>query len=207
MRNESTRSEGLHLLVFNAGEILQVLPLPAVGVVTIGRSEGNTVSVTDGAVSRRHVRIAISSERTEPRLTVEDLGSTNGTRVHDGAIQPASPTSFSLGEVVIVGSTALVVVRGDPPRALGLFADLRQAFDRREEEAAVDLRAHQAALRAREAVLKAKQRVGRSARPLLALVVPPKGKPPAPSSSGAPLALPGPGYLFDDLLRGRGGRR
>jgi hypothetical protein len=33
----------------------------------------------------------------------------------------------------------------------------------------------------------------------------PNGKPPAPSSSGAPLALPGPGYWFDIARRSRRG--
>jgi hypothetical protein len=207
MSTANTRSEGLHLVVFDTEEVLRVLPFPAAGVVTIGRGGGNTVKVTDGAVSRRHVKIAISSERAEPRLTVEDLGSTNGTRVNDAAIQPASPTTFSLGEMVIVGSTVMVVVRCDSPPAPGLLEDLREAFDRRQEEVRIDLMACEAALRAREAVLNAKRMARRGAQPPLTLVVPPKGKPPAPSSSGAPLALPGPGYLFDDLIRGRGGRR
>ena len=135
MNNESSRSEGLRFVVFNTEEILRVLPVPAAGVVTIGRGEGNTVEVTDGAVSRRHVKITISSEPAGPRLTVEDLASRNGTQVNDGTIPPASPTTFQVGELVIVGSTALVVVRGDPPPAPELFADLRRAFERREEEA------------------------------------------------------------------------
>jgi pSer/pThr/pTyr-binding forkhead associated (FHA) protein len=171
MSSEQGTRESLHLVVFNSDEILQVLPLPTAGILTIGRGAENTVSTADRAISRRHAQIAISTEAGEVRLTVEDLDSGNGTRVNARAVRPRSPTRFTPGEFVELGSITLLV--SDPHRALVRLTEQT-----------------------------------RTRRPLKSLesLAPPKGKPPAPSSSGAPLALPGPGYLFDDLVRRRCGR-
>jgi pSer/pThr/pTyr-binding forkhead associated (FHA) protein len=61
------------------------------GTNTVGR-QGTDVLVTDSTVSRAHARITIEGDR----ITVEDLGSTNGTKVGDkriGANEPAQATS------------------------------------------------------------------------------------------------------------------
>jgi pSer/pThr/pTyr-binding forkhead associated (FHA) protein len=183
MSSEQGTRESLHLVVFNSDEILQVLPLPTAGILTIGRGAENTVSTADRAISRRHAQIAISTEAGEVRLTVEDLDSGNGTRVNARAVRPRSPTRFTPGEFVELGSITLLVVRGEPLLSGALASDPHRALVRLTEQT-------------------------RTRRPLKSLesLAPPKGKPPAPSSSGAPLALPGPGYLFDDLVRRRCGR-
>lgn len=61
------------------------------GVNTVGR-QGTDVLVSDSTVSRTHARITIEGGQ----ITVEDLGSTNGTKVGDrrlGANEPAQATS------------------------------------------------------------------------------------------------------------------
>lgn len=45
------------------------------GVITIGRALDNHFVIPDPSVSRRHLRVVVSSEG----LVLEDLGSTNGT--------------------------------------------------------------------------------------------------------------------------------
>lgn len=58
-----------------AGSI-KTIDLTAVGnIVTVGRALDNHFVIPDPSISRRHLRVVISSEG----LVLEDLGSTNGT--------------------------------------------------------------------------------------------------------------------------------
>ena len=96
----------------------------------------------------------------------------------------------------MLGSIALVVKGGDPPSVGAHSPDFDPALDLRAREAAFEAR-----IRLEAARRNLKPVGGRSGSSLEELAPPPE-KPPAPSSSGALLALPGPGYLFDDLVRG-----
>jgi pSer/pThr/pTyr-binding forkhead associated (FHA) protein len=58
----------------------------------------------DSQISRRHARV---SRGADGRLTIEDLGSANGTFVNDERI--SAPRALELGDVVKVGKTALEV--------------------------------------------------------------------------------------------------
>ena len=101
-------------------------PLPDVGTVSIGRAQGNDVTVDDPAISRRHAILHLG-----PTIRVEDLGSANGTRVCDAKVfgpRPAEmlktaeildrkvPSGGSCevhpGNVIQVGSTMIVVQHG-----------------------------------------------------------------------------------------------
>lgn len=74
------------------------------GEVTIGRGGGCVISVpTDTFVSTVHARIY----QQNYELWVEDLGSTNGTRVNDEPIKRA--TRLQSGDRVGVGSTMIEV--------------------------------------------------------------------------------------------------
>ncbi|MEM1030945.1 MAG: sigma 54-interacting transcriptional regulator [Myxococcota bacterium] len=73
-------------------------------VATIGRAEGNDVVVDDVPVSGRHARLV----RGLDRVTIEDLGSTNGTfilRGDDRVVVPRGGEGVSLnaGDVVQLG--------------------------------------------------------------------------------------------------------
>ena len=66
----------------------------------IGRDTG-TLRLRDGRVSRRHVRVW----QEDGRYFVEDLGSTNGSRLNGRALERPSPLGD--GDKIYVGSTVL----------------------------------------------------------------------------------------------------
>lgn len=72
--------------------------------LTIGRHPGNRVQIDDGAVSGRH---AVISRKPNPdfpeyaEVVLEDLGSTNGTRVNGQKI--TGKVTLSNGDVVRIG--------------------------------------------------------------------------------------------------------
>lgn len=76
------------------------------GETTAGRSEKVDIFLGDVTVSREHVRFVVDADG----LTMEDLGSTNGTYVngerHDRA-------RLEAGDEVIIGKFHLVVIVGD----------------------------------------------------------------------------------------------
>jgi pSer/pThr/pTyr-binding forkhead associated (FHA) protein len=67
------------------------------GATVVGR-EGD-ISVADAKVSRRHAQI----ENTEGRLSVEDLGSTNGTKVNGDKLIPGEKKVLNGGEKISFG--------------------------------------------------------------------------------------------------------
>jgi two-component system, NtrC family, response regulator AtoC len=85
-------------------------PLPQSGTVTIGRSSTAELVVNDPSLSRHHAVIHV-----EPVLAIEDLGSSNGTRVRGERIPPRTIVPIRLDEVVEVGSTMIVVQRRSAP--------------------------------------------------------------------------------------------
>jgi len=94
--------------------------------VTEGKARGTSLSVDvdlligriaperdgrlgdDPVISRRHARV---SRRADGQLTIEDLGSANGTFVNDERLD--APRTLDLGDVIRVGRTLLEVI--DPP--------------------------------------------------------------------------------------------
>ncbi len=107
----------LELAVFTMGTVATHL-LPAVGPITLGRSDENDIQIDEGSVSRRHAVLHL-----DPALRIEDLGSANGTRVRrssaraettevlDVAVTRGKPAALAVGEPVMLGSTLLVVRR------------------------------------------------------------------------------------------------
>jgi two-component system response regulator AtoC len=109
----------LQLLVFS-GEEIRALDLPTLGTVSIGRGEDSAVRIDDLSVSRNHAVLHVGT-----KLTIEDLGSANGTMVRDGAGLGAAGETLNVRHLVgrtadlVVGDTMLfgtvsVVVRHAP---------------------------------------------------------------------------------------------
>jgi DNA-binding NtrC family response regulator len=88
--------------------LLESLPLPPHGEVVVGRDEAADVQVDDSRVSRRHARLM----REGDTMTVEDLGSRNGTWVA-GTLLRGGTAPLALGDVVRVGALEL-----SPSRAM-----------------------------------------------------------------------------------------
>jgi DNA-binding NtrC family response regulator len=84
-------------------------PLPASGEVLIGRDEDADVRIIDPRASRQHARIVIGDT-----IEVEDLGSANGTRLHDQPLPAGTRVPLQSGDVIVIGSTMLVLHRGEP---------------------------------------------------------------------------------------------
>jgi hypothetical protein len=76
------------------------------GKTTAGRSGDVDIFLGDVTVSREHVRFLVD----EDGLTMEDLGSTNGTYVNG---ERRDRTRLEAGDEVIIGKFHLVVIVGD----------------------------------------------------------------------------------------------
>lgn len=103
------------------GSVLEVIAGPAEGArldpidgsLEIGRSASGPGTLgNDSELSRRHARLGRDAEG---RLTLEDLGSTNGTFVNGARIE--SPRVLSPGDEVELGATRLKVKGGAPAQA------------------------------------------------------------------------------------------
>jgi two-component system, NtrC family, response regulator AtoC len=93
----------LNLIV--TGESLFVSqPLPVAGELVIGRASDADVRVDHPSVSREHAILRLGTP-----ITIEDLGSANGTRLRGRPLAPHKPMEIEPGEVVDLGSVLLVV--------------------------------------------------------------------------------------------------
>jgi DNA-binding NtrC family response regulator len=98
----------LHLIVMGAN-LFSMHPLPEQGVVTIGRDGEDDVRLDDAEASRHHARLYVG-----PTLEIEDLGSTNGTRLR-GELVPAGRRAVVLpGEAISIGWATLMIQRRRP---------------------------------------------------------------------------------------------
>ena len=80
----------------------------------IGRDPTATVNLTDEEVSRRHAIVTLG----EGQITIEDLGSFNGTHTDAGEVK--DETSLSIGDRIRVGQSVLELreVAGADPENL-----------------------------------------------------------------------------------------
>src|SRR5437588_3371265 len=70
--------------------------------VELGRGVAGSPELSDPAISRRHARLSIDSAG---RLTIEDLGSRNGTLVNGRLMTGVEP--LAVGDVIDLGDTTL----------------------------------------------------------------------------------------------------
>jgi DNA-binding NtrC family response regulator len=99
-------------------EVFSSQPLPISGVVSIGRSTKCMVQIDDAMASREHARIHVGSDGGVHVLTIEDVGSANGTRVRDAVIKPGEPAAILPGDAIMIGSTVIMVLQNRPPAGL-----------------------------------------------------------------------------------------
>ena len=91
-------------VVVTCESLFAAQPLPATGDVVIGRSVDCDLRVNHPSISREHALLRIG-----PTLTIEDLGSANGTRLRGEPLVANAATPLHPGEVVDLGSVLLVV--------------------------------------------------------------------------------------------------
>lgn len=97
--------KGLAVRVIEGPREIVGVSVPLSGPVIIGRSPDSDLVIADEFVSSSHARITPTADGH----AVEDLGSTNGTRVNG---QPATrPLPVGAGDVIEIGANRLEVVR------------------------------------------------------------------------------------------------
>jgi two-component system response regulator AtoC len=113
--------EPRNLLAFWPGQVA-AFALPALGHVTIGRAEGCDIQVDHASISRRHASLHIAADG----LWIEDLGSSNGTRLSGRRLPAHERVPVVRGALIEVGLATLVIhgsevpasiLRGAPPAA------------------------------------------------------------------------------------------
>jgi two-component system, NtrC family, response regulator AtoC len=122
--------EPLSVLVLSQS-FIAIYALPESGEVTVGRSNSVEIYVDDPLVSRRHAILSAT-----PRPTIRDLGSSNGTCVHGVKLAPGVTRELVVGDVVIVGSAALLIQRGAATMHPRKFWDYEHFETRLQEECA-----------------------------------------------------------------------
>ncbi len=103
-----TGTKGKYGLLVIVNGVVSTRPLPETGELSIGRARENEIQIVDASVSRVHAMLRIGDT-----VTIEDMGSANGTRVRGALIEPARPVEVALGEVMDLGS-AMVMVQQRP---------------------------------------------------------------------------------------------
>jgi len=106
LKSTSSRSGKLTLLVV-VGDAAKVLPLPDRRALSIGRGKGVDLRLDDQTVSSRHVKLHLFGDT----VRVEDLGSTNGTRVRGRDLGRGETVELQPGDAVEIGRTLLVLQR------------------------------------------------------------------------------------------------
>ncbi len=106
---------GFHLLVMGPKQFA-TFALPAGGEVVVGRGDtaGVDVKLDDAKASRRHLRLQVGEAGA---ITIEDLGSANGTRVDGRKLAPQTRVPILPGEAISVGALVLMVQPDRPSSA------------------------------------------------------------------------------------------
>jgi two-component system, NtrC family, response regulator AtoC len=102
--------EGLRLVIVG-NENAATHQLPTSGTVSIGRSEEASICLLDPAISRRHAVLHLGQ-----KLTLEDLGSANGSYVRGVRVGSGQTVEIDAGDVVEIGTTLLIVQGRSRPR-------------------------------------------------------------------------------------------
>jgi two-component system, NtrC family, response regulator AtoC len=128
------------LVLGSEGRCLQTVPLPAAGEVLLGRGDDCFVRLAEPSVSRRHARLHLGDS-----VSIEDLGSGNGTFVVEPPVECSGPgdatrrtdlperqlaagerAQLAFGSMVKLGGQTLVLERAGAtePRRLWSHAHL-----------------------------------------------------------------------------------
>jgi DNA-binding NtrC family response regulator len=119
---------GVSLLVMSDVGVFSY-PINEQRELVLGRSDEADVTIPDSKASRRHAILRVKGDVYE----LVDLGSTNGTIVGEGRIEPNVPVSIQLGDTVSIGDTVLVL-KGVERRAAPVRVYSQEAFDARVRE-------------------------------------------------------------------------
>ncbi len=83
-------------------------PLPPNSEIVVGRSSDLDMVLVEDMVSRRHAKISVNGDT----VTIQDLGSTNGTFVNGERVERMALTD---GDRVLIGTSIIKLVTSDGP--------------------------------------------------------------------------------------------
>ena len=106
VKGQNKKLEQWKVSVERGPKTLRGAKLTVTGPVVVGRSPGADIVIPTDYVSGRHARFTLMGSS----LMVEDLGSTNGTKLNGERITGAA--SCSPGDVVTIGDIDIKVSRG-----------------------------------------------------------------------------------------------
>jgi hypothetical protein len=113
-------------------------PLPPNSEIIVGRSSDLDMVLVEDMVSRKHAKIAVEAEQ----VTIQDLGSTNGTFVNGERIKRAT---LNDGDRVLIGTSIIKLVTSDAPlsaappvRKIPQVAEARKTNQVRSMSGAID---------------------------------------------------------------------
>ena len=119
----------LFLNVESLGKKPEKKSVPTNGL-TLGRNNENTIVVPgDTTVSGKHLRIDL----TDQGMIVQDLKSSNGTKVNDKNIGHL-PYRLKVGDVIQVGKTQITVIEESENKASGRFKEVLSGMGRKLQE-------------------------------------------------------------------------
>ncbi len=102
-RSQVGAAPGHHLVVMGPASF-HTVPLPVRGELIVGRGSSADVDIDEPRASRRHARLRVGDG-----ITIEDLGSVNGTRVRGRKLEAGKPMAVSPGEAIAIGGIVLMV--------------------------------------------------------------------------------------------------
>jgi two-component system, NtrC family, response regulator AtoC len=112
VRAGPVRADGQLTLVIVGEALSGAFPLPDAGDVVIGRSSEADIRIDHPSVSRRHAVLHLG-----PEITLEDLDSSNGSKVRGHRLEPATPVALAAGEPATLGGVVVVIQAAAPPPA------------------------------------------------------------------------------------------
>ncbi len=98
---------GEYRLLISTDHTLNAVPLGP-GVYVLGRARVADIPVEDASVSRAHARLTVD----ESGASIEDLGSSNGTRIGGVRLVSGQIAACPAGSVIELGSATVVLQRG-----------------------------------------------------------------------------------------------
>ncbi len=101
---EPEGSLGPRLLILEEGEV-RTLSLPERGALTIGRADDAHVRIDSDSISRRHAVLHVGGDTLE----LEDVGSSNGTKVGGQKIERGVRVAVEPGDLLEIGGVSVVV--------------------------------------------------------------------------------------------------
>jgi pSer/pThr/pTyr-binding forkhead associated (FHA) protein len=89
--------------------------------VSVGRAEGNTITLDTETISRYHFSIV---REDEERVSITDLDSANGTFVDGTPLKANEPFELADVEEIMLGSLRIIFRLGDDTATISLETDL-----------------------------------------------------------------------------------